>query len=279
MTARKAWVLLASLCVVAFSLGFIVVGRFQLDGPTLGTWAGFCRSLGFSADLGPASEPQPPVRTPTDVAWTRDTLDLIAGGDVRRGAFIAMNCEACHGTDGISRSALVPTLAGLDAAALYKQLADYRSGKRLWGVMNAIARALSARDCADVAAYFAGRDGGLPSVTGRTAPAAGRSLRQTNAARRLVFAGDPARGIAACAGCHGPSGYKVGAPSLARQRMPYIERETAEFEQGQRTNDIDEQMRSIAAQLTADEMRAVAIYYGSTEGAARPSGSLDSGAK
>jgi cytochrome c553 len=33
----------------------------------------------------------------------------------------------------VSASTLIPTLAGMDAAVIYKQLDDYRSGKRLWG--------------------------------------------------------------------------------------------------------------------------------------------------
>ena len=41
-----------------------------------------------------------------------------------------MNCVACHGEHGVSPSGLIPTLAGMDAAVIYKQLDDYRSGKR-----------------------------------------------------------------------------------------------------------------------------------------------------
>jgi len=253
--------LLVGLSVVAFALGFLVVGRFRLDGPPLGTFAAFCRSLGLDADLAPASEPQPPLRTPSGVAWTAKTLDFIAAGDATHGAFVAMNCGACHGIDGVSHSALVPTLAGLDAAVIYKELADYRSDKRLWGVMNALAKALSPQDAADVAAYYARLPGGLPAVTGLDRPAGGRSLRQTDPALRLVFAGDPARGIAPCGVCHGPSGYKIGAPALGHQGSDYIERQTAAFATGARANDIDEQMRTIAAQLTPDEMLAVAIFY------------------
>jgi len=259
--SRNAW-LLSGLTLLAFVLGFTVVGRFEPDSPRLGTWAAFCRSLGFTADRGAATEPQPTPRTPTTVAWTRETLAEVAAGDATRGAFIALNCTACHGEEGVSGSDLAPTLAGADAAALYKELADYRSGKRLWGVMNGVAKALSERDCADVAAYFATRQHGLQPITGILAPQAGRSLRQSDPASRLVYAGDPSRGIAPCAVCHGPSGYKVGAPALLRQRTAYIERQTAAFAQGERQNDIDEQMRTVAAQLTAQEMHAVAVFYG-----------------
>ena len=80
--------------------------------------------------------------------------------------------------------------------------------------------------------------------------------------KRLVFAGDPKRGIPPCSACHGPGGYKLGAPTLHQQRAPYIERQLGSFAQALRQNDIYEQMRVIAKQLTADEMRAVAAFYG-----------------
>jgi cytochrome c553 len=120
------------------------------------------------------------------VAWTGGTLDQIAAGNVEDGAFVALNCTACHGEGGVSTSDLIPTLAGMDPAVIYKQLADYRSGKRLWGVMNGMAKALSVKVSADVASYFAGRPGGLPAVTGLRVPEAGRTLRQSNPAIRLV---------------------------------------------------------------------------------------------
>ena len=95
--------------------------------------------------------------TPTRIAWTRVTLAQMSGGDVRRGEFVAMNCIACHGEQGVSASGLYPTLAGLKAEVICKQLDDFRAGKRLWGAMNGIAQALSPEASADVAAYFASR--------------------------------------------------------------------------------------------------------------------------
>jgi|SRR5271166_2825214 len=265
---RAGWGSLAAIVGISLVLGFIVLSRYQQNAPTLGAWAAICRSLGITSDVGPASEPQPPLLTPTLVAWTSGTLDQIAAGDAEHGAFIALNCTTCHGEGGVSTSDLIPTLAGIDAAVTYKELADYRSGKRLWGVMNGIAKALSVQDSIDVAAYFASRPGGLPALTGVSVPEAGRTLRESNPATRLVFAGDPARGIAPCSACHGPGGYKLGAPALKEQRAAYIERQLAAFAQGMRQNDINEQMRTIATQLTPEEMHAAALFYG-LEGAPR----------
>lgn len=264
---RIAWWSAVTTVVVSAVLGFIVLPRHQQNGPTLDTWSAICSALGITADTAAAGSPQPPLRTPTRIAWTSETLARIATGDKQNGAFVALNCGACHGEQGVSQSSLIPTLAGMDSAVIYKQLDDYRSGKRLWGVMSAIATALTAQDSADVAAYFANRADGLLPMAGEGVPESGRSLRQSDPAIRLVFAGDPRRGIPPCAACHGPGAHKLGAPALQGQHAAYIERQLAAFAQGMRQNDINQQMRTIAAQLTQDEMHAAASYYGAQSAA------------
>ena len=258
---RIAWWSTAGLLAAGVFLGFVVLGREQQNGPSLGAWSAFCHALGISPDTGPAGEPQPPLVTPTRIAWTTATLATIADGNGARGAFAALYCTACHGEGGISRADLYPTLARMEGAVIYKQLDDFRAGKRQSGVMNAIAQALSPPASADVAAYFASRTSGLLPIRGEPLQS-GHTLREKNTAIRLVFAGDPARGIPPCAACHGPGGRVIGAPSLQGQQPAYIERQLAAFAQGWRQNDINEQMRTIAAQLTADDMQAVAEFYG-----------------
>ncbi len=259
------WLSVAGLVTVAVILGFVVLGRERQNGPPLGLWAGICRALGITSDVGPAGEPQPPLRTPTRIAWTRDTLAQVARGDVARGEFVAMNCTACHGEQGASPSGLYPALAGMDAAVIYKQLDDFRAGKRWWGAMNGIGQALSAQASADVAAYFASRAKGLTASVGEHFQA-GRTLREHAPARRLVSAGDPARGIPPCSSCHGPGGSKLGAPPLHGQQPDYLERQLAAFAQGMRQNDINRQMRTISTQLRPEEMREIAEFYGGGAG-------------
>jgi cytochrome c553 len=264
---RIAWWSTAGMLALGVILGFVVLGREQQNGSPLGAWTAFCRALGVSADAGPAGEPQPPLVTPTRIAWTGATLGTIAGGNAARGAFVAEYCTACHGDGGVSRNGLYPTLAGMQAEVIYKQLDDFRTGKRQSGVMNAIAEALSLPASADVAAHFASRTNGLVSQRGEPFES-GHTLREQNPAIRLVFAGDPARGIPPCAACHGPASTIIGAPFLHGQQPAYIERQLAAFAQGWRQNDINEQMRTVAAQLTPDDMRAVAEFYGAGAGPA-----------
>jgi cytochrome c553 len=257
------WLSVGGVVVVSAILGFVVMPRYQQNGSTFDIWNAICRGLGITADTGPAAEPQPPLQTPTRIAWTSATLARIASGNPRNGANVALNCSACHGDQGVSPSNIVPTLGGMDAAAIYKQLDDFRSNKRLWDVMNGIATALTDQEIVDVASYFASRAVGLLPVGGEGVPEAGHSLRQTDPAIRLVFAGDPERGIPPCSACHGPGGHKLGAPALQGQHAAYIEQQLAAFAQGMRQNDINQQMRTIAKQLTPAEMHAIAVYYGS----------------
>jgi cytochrome c553 len=261
---RFAWLTSAAIIGIALALGFLVLDRYQQNDPPLGLSGAICRGLGITADIGPAREAAPPLRTPSRIAWISSTLGQIRAGNAQHGSFIALNCTACHGEGGVGKSALIPILAGMDSAAIFKQLDDYRSSKRPWGVMGAIAKALSTQDSADVAAYFAARPNGLAAL------ARGGSLHakaESDSARRLAFIGDEQRGIPPCTACHGPNGYKIGAPPLAGQPVAYIERQLAAFAQGLRQNDINEQMRAIARQLTPSEMHALAAFYGAPESA------------
>ena len=261
---RFAWLAWAAIVGISLALGFLVLDRYQQNDPPLGLWGAICRGLGITADIGPAREAAPPLRTPSRIAWTSSTLGQIRAGNAQHGSFIALNCTACHGEGGGSKSTFIPILAGMDPAVIFKQLDDYRSGKRLWGVMGAIAKALSTLNSADVAAYFAVRPKGLVAI------ARGGSLHakaESDSARRLAFIGDEQRGIPPCTACHGPNGYKIGAPPLAGQHVAYIERQLAAFAQGLRQNDINEQMRAIARQLTPSEMHALAAFYGAPESA------------
>jgi hypothetical protein len=121
---KIGWGTAVGMIVIAVVIGFGFLSRYQQNGPTLDLWSGICRGLGITSDIGPAAEPQPALRTPTRIAWTQTTLDQIGAGNAEHGAFIALNCTACHGHGGRSTSTLIPTLAGMDAAVTYKQLDD-----------------------------------------------------------------------------------------------------------------------------------------------------------
>jgi cytochrome c553 len=218
------------------------------------------------ASAKPASAPavnaEPPVRIPSNVAWTEETLKLVSRGDAFRGLLLGRRCNHCHGEEGFSSVAAFPNLAGMDRMSFWKQMQDFRSGKRNSPVMEPIAQGLSERDSADLAAYFAM----LPTVSdaqdNRAFPQAMHDPARATMAMRLIIFGDGQRGIPPCQSCHGPVFYVKGAPPLAQQNGDYLEQQLEYFSNGFRSNDINVRMRSVAKQLTAEEKTAVSEYYG-----------------
>lgn len=79
----------------------------------------------------------------------------------------------------------------------------------------------------------------------------------------IVATGSPMRNIAPCASCHGAADHKTGAPWLEGEPLAHIRAQLQAFAAGDRHNDINEQMRNVARQMTPDEMEVAARYYSS----------------
>ena len=194
----------------------------------------------------------------TNVAWTIDTLNLLRSGDVARGEALnkSLECAGCHGDRGVSGNDSWPNLAGHPAGYLFKVMKDYQDGK-LSGtdrgqLMAFIVEEMSDQDMVDLAAYLAAQD----------AP----PLRETLAAdmaNSLDLLGDPKRFIPPCAVCHGNAGQGdfPDYPALAGQSPEFLARALHDFKSGARGNDVYSRMRLISAQLTAEEITALASYF------------------
>lgn len=183
--------------------------------------------------------------------------DLEAGRAVVVGGAAATPCFMCHGLDGVGDSAgAFPRLTGQAAFYLYKQLADYASDTRPNDVMSPIAREMSEPQMADVAFYYSVLDAAY-------APAPEVSPATLARGRELAEDGLPEADVTACNLCHGQGG--AGNPPLfpylAGQYAPYTELQLQLWQQDERRNDGLDVMRDIAKALSAEDIRAVALYY------------------
>lgn len=69
--------------------------------------------------------------------------------------------------------------------------------------------------------------------------------------------------VAACMGCHSPSGSgngPAGWPSLKSQHPEYIVTQLQAFKHAERANDTGNMMRNVAVRMSDEEMAAVAAY-------------------
>jgi cytochrome c553 len=74
--------------------------------------------------------------------------------DVAAGRRKALQCQACHGLDGLSKLPEAPHLAGQPVPYLVKSLNDYRKGIRKDEMMSLVVDQLTDQDVADLAAYY-----------------------------------------------------------------------------------------------------------------------------
>jgi cytochrome c553 len=81
--------------------------------------------------------------------------DATMAGDAKAGRQKALQCQTCHGLDGMSKLPEAPNLAGQSEAYLVKALKDFRSGTRKNDMMSLVIANLKDADIADLAAYYA----------------------------------------------------------------------------------------------------------------------------
>lgn len=178
----------------------------------------------------------------------------VLAGDPAAGESKTATCVACHGSDGNSAVASFPKLAGQGEKYLLKQLKDIQSGARPIVEMTGLLDGLSEADLADMATYYASKEG---------------SVGQANPdlvaeGEKIYRAGIAAKEVAACTACHGPAGKGVDLasyPALGGQHADYTASSLKKFRSGERNNDGESRvMRSIAARLSDREIEAVSSY-------------------
>jgi cytochrome c553 len=153
-------------------------------------------------------------------------------------------------------------------------------------VMMPMAAPLSAQDMRDLGAHFAQQKAasGIADDTAiTTGPYAG--MKYYEVGQKLFRGGDPARGLPACMGCHGPTGAGNPGPAyphIAGQQSAYVVRRLQEYREGKTTRTdphLFEIMAAVAKPLTDEEIQSLASYLqglhpradeGATATAAKP---------
>ncbi|TFW27850.1 c-type cytochrome [Massilia horti] len=193
---------------------------------------------------GAASAQQPAAAKP-DVAKGGT---LFESGDAARGI---PACVACHGAGGNSTIAANPKLAAQFEAYTYKQLVDFTTPSRNNAIMSPIAKQLSDQEKKDIAAYLAKQ---------QPKPGAAHDKNTVELGRNIYRGGIAAKGVAACASCHGPigAGVPIQYPRLAGQNQDYSFAQLQAFKSGARKN--SPQMTTLAQRMSDEEMKAVVDY-------------------
>ena len=173
--------------------------------------------------------------------------------DAEAGKAKSAICAACHGADGNSSNPMWPSLAGQHASYTYKQLTDFKAGRRVNASMSGMVAGLSDDDMKNLAAYYETQSHKPVAFDGEL----------IEKGESIYRGGITETGVAACMGCHSPSGKgngPAGWPSLKGQHPEYIVTQLQAFKQGARANDSGKMMRNLVGRMSEMEMKAVAAY-------------------
>lgn len=183
-------------------------------------------------------------------------------------------CTMCHGREGqAAHSDYFPRLAGKPAGYLYEQLRSFRDGRRQQAEMGHLLANLSDAYLREMAEYFASLELPYP-------PPAPSDLSdaQLTRGKALVFGGDEARGIPACARCHGDAltGVQPHTPSLLGLPRLYIASQLGAWVTGDRRALAPDCMAEVGRKLNNEDIRAVAGWLAAqpVPTAAKPAASL-----
>ncbi|MFK7765321.1 MAG: cytochrome c [Roseobacter sp.] len=162
----------------------------------------------------------------------------VDAGDPEAGRKIANMCRTCHGIDGYAQIPIAPHIGGEPEEYLEAQLMAFKTGAREHEMMSVVTSGLSAQQISDVAAWYAGHTAIATLPEGISVDDAPQ----------------------ACVSCHGADGISLllDAPNLAGEVNIYIDTQLKAFRIGKRQHDI---MSEVAAELTDEEIRALADWY------------------
>ncbi|MDX8377277.1 MAG: c-type cytochrome [Mariprofundales bacterium] len=161
---------------------------------------------------------------------------------------IAEQCFVCHGDDGNSPdNFMIPRIAGQDHIYLETQLYEFRRGIRKNESMTEAVKGLSDQDIDMLVHYF----NELPMLGADEIDATKAKIGQEKYAK--------------CVKCHGENGLapNSGLPRLAGQHANYIIKQLHAFREGTRKGAFSPIMKSMIAEFSDDELKALAAYLSS----------------
>ena len=164
---------------------------------------------------------------------------------------VSGSCFLCHGEDGESSSEVFPKLAGQHAEYIAKQLENFKSGKRKSTAMADMSSRLTGEEMLALGLYFERK---------KSPPEVIKDGDLAEVGRYIFQHGNKFSGLPACASCHGKEGLGTASlPRLAGQFAAYVENQLKLFNKRERNND-NAVMHSVASNMSALEMAAVAEY-------------------
>ncbi|HFL8824134.1 MAG TPA: c-type cytochrome [Candidatus Azoamicus sp. OHIO1] len=176
---------------------------------------------------------------------------------------IVNRCVTCHTITGNSSVAMWPKIAEQHSDYMFKQLIEFKKGKngdRFDPTMFGMLQGINEADLYVLSEYFS------KQVVSKSIIKV--SKEEYTYGKNIYLFGDRDNKVVGCVGCHGldGTGNKLAKyPSLKWQHKDYIVIQLKKFKSGERSNDLNGIMRDVTADMTDEQIQAVASYLSVVE--------------
>lgn len=167
-------------------------------------------------------------------------------------------CAVCHGEEGrATNDGFYPRIAGKPAGYLYRQLLNFREGRRLNAQMTYLLERQTGTYLREMAQYFSDLE--LPYPLPPTLQADPARLER---GRLLAVQGDTTAKIPSCQACHGErlTGVAPDVPGLLGLPYDYLVAQFGAWREGNRSAVAPDCMAEITHRLSPEDIGAVAAW-------------------
>lgn len=162
---------------------------------------------------------------------------------------LSLNCNGCHGQEGISSGLSIPSIAGLNFRYFMRTMLRFKKGERESTIMDRIARGYTILELRKISKYFSALEWG-----NTTADLNGDKVRRGSIIHDEL-----------CVECHANNGehQDKDIPRISGQTTYYLYLQMLDYRAGRQTMPQPDKMKEQLEMLTTGDLEALSHFYGS----------------
>lgn len=173
---------------------------------------------------------------------------VLCAGAAADAEVLSLNCNGCHGPEGVSAGISIPSIAGLNFRYFMRTMLKFRKGERASTIMDRIVRGYEISELRKISRYFAALEWGNAA-----AGLDGDKVRRGGKIHDEL-----------CEECHEKNGrhQDKDIPRISGQAPDYLYLQMLDYHAGMQAMPQPDKMKERLETLKVDDLEALSHFYG-----------------
>ena len=162
---------------------------------------------------------------------------------------LSLNCNGCHGSEGVSSGASIPSIAGLEYRYFMRTMLNFKRGNRASTIMDRIAQGYKVKELRKISKYFAAQEwGNAANDVDRDKVRRGHEIHDE-----------------LCEECHENNGrhQDKDIPRISGQLAEYLYLQMLDYRTGMQKMPQPDKMKERMEPLKVEDLEALSQFYAS----------------